>query len=591
MSDLKEVAILLTASPAAGQTCPRRELGGADPQRRVLCAAMNDRPPRSLATNSMRRLDGREAIFILITCGFALALYLFRAGSIPLTDPDEGRYAEISREMALSGDWRIPRLFGTPYLEKPPLLYWSTAIAFRSFGIHELSARLFPAAMAALGVLVVGLFAARRISVACGAVASVVLGLSGLYVVIARTVVADMPFTAALTTALLSFFFWREAPAERPAMAALFWIGLAAAVLSKGPAALVLGGAIVGIDALASRSWGWLRAPSLWTWSPLLVVITLPWFAMVQSRYPEYLSFYLWKEHLSRVAGSEHAAPFYWFVPWLIVGLLPWTPLAVEAAPRWWAQARSASRDAPLARFLLIWASVVFLLFSIAKGKLATYILPMFPPLALLLAMDLDDSLHDDVPRRGLARALLAVGVVEIGAAVTLVFVPSFGVAPVAVPPLLVGGVAILAWRKRRLRRSLLAIAASTAALYCGLAAIAPVVSDSFTARPLIAILSDRLGPNDHYALWGKYLPSGAFYLERPPLLVGLRPELRFGASLGEAAANVVADLPELGRRTRGGRLYVLTDNRKKRARELREALGEVDVVARNYAATLWLRR
>src|SRR5262245_39409779 len=102
---------------------------------------------------SFRRLDGGGTTFILIISGLALALFLFRAADMPLTDPDEGRYGEISREMALSSDWIVPRLFGMPYLEKPPLLYWLTATAFRALGPSEIAGRLVPALAGALGVL------------------------------------------------------------------------------------------------------------------------------------------------------------------------------------------------------------------------------------------------------------------------------------------------------------------------------------------------------------------------------------------------------------------------------------------------------
>jgi len=237
----------------------------------------------------------------------SLGLFLFGVSSMPLTDPDEGRYAEIAREMTVSGDWLVPKLFGIPYLEKPPLLYWSTAAAFRLFGTSEFTARLAPALAAAIGVLAVGAFARRHFSERCGWLSSLTLALSALYFVLGRTLISDTMFVVAITVALLSFL--------SSGGGLLFWVSLGAATMTKGPAALVICGAVIVIDAALGRSWRPLFKPSLWLGAPLFLALALPWFALVQARYPQYLSFYIWKEHLHRAAGSEHAEPFYWFVP------------------------------------------------------------------------------------------------------------------------------------------------------------------------------------------------------------------------------------------------------------------------------------
>jgi hypothetical protein len=186
-------------------------------------------------SGSTRGFDVREATFILIFTLFALALFLYGAGRMPLTDPDEGRYAEIAREMASGGGWIVPTLFGDPYLEKPPLLYWGTAAAFRAFGVSELSARIVPALAAAFGVFVAGAFAAAYIAPLAGRLATVVIALSALYVVIARTLITDMPFAVSIAAALFSFFAFRERPTLPRALG--FWIFLGMATLSKGPAA------------------------------------------------------------------------------------------------------------------------------------------------------------------------------------------------------------------------------------------------------------------------------------------------------------------------------------------------------------------
>ncbi len=576
-------------------------MAGAAEARRLVCA-----PIDSIANTRLSRgktavidvLDAGAVGFILIASALALGLYLFHAGVIPLTDPDEGRYAEIAREMLLRRHWLVPRLFGIPYLEKPPLFYWLTAGSFAAFGFGELAARLVPALAAAGGVLAVGCFTRRHLGGAAGIWSSVVLALSALYFVVAHTVVVDMLFSTSLAVALFSFLAWREAPPSALGLAVLFWLGLAAATVTKGPAAIVLCGTVIVADALVGGTWRALRSWRLFLPAPVFLLTVLPWFVLVQARYPEYFSFYLWKEHLGRVSGSEHSESLFFFILWLLGGFFPWTPLAVALAPATWRAARGASPQARALRFLAIWASVVFVLFSLARGKLATYILPMFPPLAALVGYALDQALRGDGDTAAIERAIqITAGAFALGAVGTVVaamLVPTpLGMLPLAalVAAAAAGAVTPLAARRSGVAMRLATLAISTAGIYLAMASAAPALARSFTARPLIADVAAAMKPGDEYALIGKYLPSAAFYLERPPLLVGIRPELRFGKALDENTPNIVPSLAELGRRTEGRHLFVLTDTRSKREAELREALGDVHLVARNYVAVLWERR
>ena len=553
--------------------------------------------PSGTALSPLPWLDRGGIAGILIVSALAAGLFLYRAGAMPLTDPDEGRYAEISRQMAIDGDWLVPQLFGQPYLEKPPLLYWSTATAFRAFGPSEIAARLTPAVAATLGVFLVGLFTRRYRSSSAGNLAAIVLASSAFYIVLARTVLVDMLFAVAISGTLFSFFAYREAAGTRLVPALLFWLFLALATLSKGPAALVICAVVIAVDALLEGSWAVLFTPRLVASAPLYLLIALPWFALVQHRYPGFLGFYLWKEHLHRAAGSEHAEPIYWFIPWVVGGLFPWTPFAAAAASRWWQVWRERSLEGRIVRFSVVWAASVFLLFSLARGKLATYVLPMFPPLAVLLCEFLDRMLRSQASGKAIERSFVVVGALlllgAVGVAVTASIVPvdlpRAGLALVLLP-CFCGGTAILLWRRAATWKPLSAVVLVSVLLYLGLAEAAPEISRWVTARPLIDLVSKQIGPKDSYALFGKYLPSAAFYLERPPLLIGTRPELRFGRSLVATQTNIVVDLHELAERTAGGRLYVFTDNRPKRERELRAALGDVRLVARNYVAAVWMR-
>src|SRR6266404_3943176 len=133
--------------------------------------------------------EDRSTGRVLLVSALFFSLAMLRAGSMPLTDPDEGRYAEIAREMVASGDYVVPHLFSIPYLEKPPLLYWLTALSLRTFGESELAARLVPGLAATAGVVAVGWFGARLFPAATGSYAALALGLCGLYISLARVLI------------------------------------------------------------------------------------------------------------------------------------------------------------------------------------------------------------------------------------------------------------------------------------------------------------------------------------------------------------------------------------------------------------------
>jgi 4-amino-4-deoxy-L-arabinose transferase-like glycosyltransferase len=471
---------------------------------------------------------------VLLVSGLFFVLAMLRAGAMPLTDPDEGRYAEIAREMVASGDYVVPHLFSIPYLEKPPLLYWLTALSFRAFGESEIAARLVPALTATAGVVAVGLFASMLFAPASAVYAALALGLCGLYIALARVLVTDTLFAITLSIALLAYLAARERRVAEIPSYLLFWLALAAATLSKGPAALVLCGLVVLFDAAISRRPGELLRVRLWIGLPLFLCLALPWFVIIERRYPGYFSFYLWKEHLHRAAGSEHAQPFYFFAPCLLIGGLPWTPWAFGWTKRWLSAAREDSVAGRSTRFLLIAAAVVFGVFSLARGKLITYILPMFPPLAVLAGHSLAQWASQD------------------------------------------GGA-------RRVR----VIVVTSLALYTGAALVAPAVAEIFTIRPHIRVIARLIRPDDDVVFWGGYFPSAAFYLRRYPYLIGSRQELQFGRSLVGDSDRLVPSFEELRRRAGVGRLFFLTDTRDKRLPVIRSHFGAVEVLAQNFAAQL----
>jgi 4-amino-4-deoxy-L-arabinose transferase-like glycosyltransferase/multidrug transporter EmrE-like cation transporter len=305
-----------------------------------------------------------------------------------LVDPDEGRYSEISREMALSGDWVTPRLNGLKYFEKPPLQYWATAIAFRVFGVNEFSARLW-VGLCGFATVVLLWFTARRLWGGAVADCTALIAGSTVYIVaLGHVVTLDMGVSFFLTLALCGFLLAQHDGAttlENHRYMWLTWAAMAGAALSKGLIGVAIPGAVLVLYSIVCRDWvPWRRMQ----WLIGLIIffaLALPWHLLAASRNPEWAEFYFVHEHFARFLTTEHhrVEPWYFFVPLLILGFLPWSSWLPATLRLGWA---ATSARFQTNRFLLIWAVSTFAFFSASGSKLPAYILPIFPALVLLLA-------------------------------------------------------------------------------------------------------------------------------------------------------------------------------------------------------------
>ena len=329
----------------------------------------------------------------------ALALLWFaNLDARSLIRPDEGRYAEIAREMAASGDWITPRLNGLKYFEKPPLQYWITAGAYRVFGVDEWTARLWPALSGALTVLVVW-FAGRRLTGPReGAAAALVAGTMLWPVANAHLNTLDGGLNFFLTAALAAMLVavTREDRTAGRRWMWLAWAACAGAVLSKGLVGVVIPAGATVLYLLATRDWRLLARLHLASGLALLLLLAAPWFVAVSLANPEFPDFFFVREHLQRYLTPVHrrSEPWWYFLPLLMAGTLPWTGLAFEAVVgalrRPDTQARGAAGPDPGRTFqprlfLACWAGFVVLFFSASNSKLPSYILPAFPALAWLM--------------------------------------------------------------------------------------------------------------------------------------------------------------------------------------------------------------
>jgi 4-amino-4-deoxy-L-arabinose transferase-like glycosyltransferase len=366
---------------------------------------------------------GNKLLWILLAA-FAI-LWFCNLEYRLLIKPDEGRYAEIPREMVQSGDWVTPRLNGLKYFEKPPLQYWATAAAYEVFGAHNWTSRLWDALTGFMGVLLVWFAGSRLFSREAGNYAALILGSSLLYAMMGHVNTLDIGVTFFITLGIVGLLFGQDmkqsAAARRNWMYAA-WAAMGLALLSKGLIGFVLPGAALFLYSLFQSDFRvWKRMH--WIGGLLIFfAIATPWFYLVQKANPEFNQFFFIHEHWERFTTKVHERyqPWYFFIPVLLFGMLPWTFMMLDTLLRTWKDSAPAAVYNPKRflmlpwsflmpghlwhslkeslradkvfnpeRYLLIWVVFVFLFFSKSDSKLPSYLLPMFPALALLMGKQL----------------------------------------------------------------------------------------------------------------------------------------------------------------------------------------------------------
>jgi len=322
----------------------------------------------------------------MITAVLALlsyALFFYGLGSIGLVGPDEPRYAAIAREMVLTGDYITPRLYGMPWFEKPPLMYWLAALAYRIFGFNEAGAR-FPSALSATLCVFLIYWCGRKLwGRAEGFLVALVAATSIGSFAFARAASMDMLLTACLTAVLVFFLFSYNDPTPRRRIwQCASYASLGLAVLAKGPVGLLLPALSLGGFILLRGRWREWR-----DWYPKGLWITLaiagPWYlfcTVLNGR--EFLQIFFINHNVERFTSTiyGHDRPFLFFLPVLLLLTFPWTFLLISVARR-----KFGRND----HILLWWALVPLVFFSFSGSKLPGYILPIVPPLALLTGKEL----------------------------------------------------------------------------------------------------------------------------------------------------------------------------------------------------------
>lgn len=383
---------------------------------------------------------------------FILTAYFLFYGLVPffggaglgLVGADEPRYAQVAREMLARHDYITPFLYGHPWLEKPALYYWRAMFSFREFGVHDWSARL-PSASFAF-VLVVLIFLHMRRFRPGGQLDAALMTASCAGILgFARGASTDMQLAAPFCIGMLGWYAWYETDSKFWLFDLYFFVG--AATLAKGPVAPFLALIIILAFAALRREWSILRRSIWWPGILLYLAIVLPWFIAVQRRNPSFLRVFFLEHNLERFATNrfEHEQPLWYFLPIVVLALMPWAVIAIAAfvdgvkssVAEW--RARRAkfhyvghirTGDA-FPEFLVLWALIPIVFFSISKSKLPGYILPSIPPLTILGA----DYLNR-VRTRGLRPWLLVLHAVVTGLLVMVILLlPIHIVHPGSLPP------------------------------------------------------------------------------------------------------------------------------------------------------------
>lgn len=287
--------------------------------------------------------------------------------------PDEPRYASIGREMALSGDWITPRLWGEPWFEKPALLYWLTGLGQRLGLGDDLSPRV-PVALVSVAFLAFFYLSLRRLFDPERAFfATAILATSAFWVAFSQVGATDLPMAAFFSVAILLCAAWLRDGDNRPLPFAGIALGLA--VLAKGLVPLVL---------IAPLVWAGRRRPrGLFLFGIFAVLAAAPWYTAMTLRFGlAFLTDFFWKHHFERFASDAllHPRPLWFYFPVLLGALFPWTPLLALLGKR-------KLYEDPVARFCLQIAIWGFVFFSLSTNKLPGYLLPLLPALAVLAGL------------------------------------------------------------------------------------------------------------------------------------------------------------------------------------------------------------
>lgn len=323
-----------------------------------------------------------------------IILYLWHLGLYPLINPDEGRYAEIPREMLANKNFITPHLNGVEYFEKPVFQYWITAFFMYIFGENEFSVRLFSALCALGGIYLTGYLATKMFNRQTGFLASIIIGSSFLYLIIGSLNILDMAISFFITLSMVSYYQFSTTLKSKYLY--IFYASMAFGTLTKGLIAIVLTIAIIFCYCLLTKNLKLLLKSISLIGILIFLVICVPWFYLVCKDNPDFFYFFFIHEHFLRYLTKIHDRyqPFYFFIPCIILGIFPWTGFFISSllskSPKrtWYKFITNPHRHKYI--YLCLWFSIIFVFYSMSDSKLVPYIVPCLMPMAILISRHLN---------------------------------------------------------------------------------------------------------------------------------------------------------------------------------------------------------
>lgn len=479
-----------------------------------------------LPTHSQKQRNN----WILDIVALAILLLIFYSlwlGSYPLFTPDEGRYSEVAREMIATQDYVTPRVNGIAFLDKPILYYWLQATAIRLFGIKEWALRLFPVLFGVLGCTVTYICGRRLFDRRTGLISAIILATTPLYFGGAHYANLDLEVAVLISCALLFFITGVCKDKLRHYFLFMAYISAALAFLTKGLIGIAFPTMIAGMWIMLLWQWRILKEIHLLLGIILFAILVWPWYALVQKANPEFLHYFFVTQQVTRFLSTgefNNPSPFWFYVPIVLVGFFPWTSFLIQALGHAIRNVWQARHQHQTELYLLLWLLIVFTFFSLPRSKTISYILPVYPALALLVGNYL--SLAWNQARQptiyfGIFN-ILVIGTFLAGILLTIPHYHWIELAPDFTPYLkaiaivyIIGSISSLFMLRQKKIFPLFTITTACSILFLLILTMGATYLNQNTAKPLITHLKTIIQPQDEVISYFKYYQDVPLYLEQ----------------------------------------------------------------------------
>lgn len=452
---------------------------------------------------------------LILTCVIFFTLF-FGIGGVPLLDPDEPVYAETAREMLQTGDFLSPRIFGDYWYDKPPMYYWLVAAAFKVFGYGEFAARFPAALMGALTAFMLYFSVTKLFNERAGFWSSLILTSCIQFFYLSKAAVTDTSLLFFMTGALLSFLhkkYW------------LMYVCMGFATLVKGPIGIVFPGIIIFLYLLFMGQLKEIFRMHVLRGLLVYLLVAGPWYYLMYTVHGmEFINTFLGFHNVTRFTTPEHASrvTFWYYFPVVILGLFPWTGLLIQSVKA--SISDSRIDDMRLLIFMHVWWVFVFIFFTICKTKLVSYILPMFPALAIVIGWNIsrmiqkmrhNTTFYHWIAGSGLMFLLLGAGWIVGGQQLPEL---AFGGMVLGVLTLLLGAATVFTlWYYRDIQLAAwLHVMIGVVTMCVAFAFLLPVVADRFSVKTISAEYQQQCD-QDTTIYVDKFLRPGFMYYAGKP--------------------------------------------------------------------------